>query len=150
MVTTVTKNNRPADDLENRSFSELGGAANEPNAEDQQAEAQQAQAMAAIEAGAAKVLYALFKIARSLIARQLPEILDEWSDAIIKEPATAAVPLLKKHLEKAMAVLGANPELAVFAMSLIPLGMGYITAMERHDKTPPADVVENITPLHAI
>lgn len=150
MVTTVTKNTEPADDLESRTFTELGGAANEPSQEDQAAAEQQAQAMAAIESGAASVLFALFKVARSLIARQLPEIMDEWTDAILKEPAKAAIPLVKKHLEKVMQVLGSNPELAVFAMSLIPLGMGYVAALERHDKTPPADVVEDRQPLHAV
>ena len=128
------------DDIASRQFTALGA---EPGPEQAQQEQQQSQAMQAIEEGAAKVIIALFKIARKLIARQLPEIREEWTDSALKEPATAAIPLLKKHLEKAMQFLGSNPEAAVFCMALVPLGMGYIAAAERHDKAPPAVVVEN-------
>lgn len=148
-MVTITKDTQQIDDLESRSFTKLGSTASEAGPEVQN-DPQQAQALAAIEAGAAAVVLALFKVARSLIARHLPEIMDEWSDVVIKEPAKAAVPLIKKHMQKIMEVLGSNPELAVFAMSLVPLGMGYVAALERHDKKPPVEVVENVKPLHAV
>lgn len=131
--------NPNTDEIAARTFTALGA---EPSPEQQQQQHEQGQAMQAIEEGAAKVIMAIFKIARKLIARQLPEIMEEWPDSMLKEPAQAAVPLLKKHLEKVMQALGANPELAVFCMSMVPLGMGYIAAMERHQKTPPAEVVQ--------
>ena len=148
-MVTVTKN-QATDDLENRTFTATGGNAMADEGQAQAQEQEQAQLMASIDAGASKVIFALLKMARSLVARQLPEIMEEWRDSVLKEPAEAAVPLIKKHLEKLMQVLGSNPELTVFAMSLLPLGMGYVAALERHDKTPPADVVDNVQPLHAV
>lgn len=93
-----------------------------------------AAAMAQIEAGTAKIMLGLLKAARAWLARKLPEIKEEWPDDLLKGPADAAVPLVKKHLEALMQIAGANPELAVFAMSLLPLVLGYVAATEKHDK----------------
>lgn len=142
-MVTVT-NNQSTDELEHRQFTALGQ--DNSNADnDAQAQADQHQADAAmrkVEAGVAVILFAVLKVVRALIAKELPEIIDEWPDAVLKQPAEAAIPLLKKHMEKVMQFLGQNPEAAVFAMSLIPLGMGYIAAAERHDKSA-TTVVEN-------
>lgn len=122
----------PLDDL----AAQAGQAAhdNTRTAADQAADAEQAQTMAAIEAGAAKVVLGLLKAARSFLAKRLPEILDEWPDDVLRQPAEAAIPLLRKHMESLMKIAGANPELAVFLMSLLPLVMGYVSAVEAHDR----------------
>jgi hypothetical protein len=103
------------------------GAAPGPTPEEQS----QAEAMAAIEAGAAKFILALLKMGRALVAKHLPEIREEWTDPVLQSPAEAAVPLLKKYMSQIMNVIGSNAELAAFAMAMIPLGMGYLSAMDR-------------------
>lgn len=97
---------------------------------DQQSEAQ---AMAIMEAGAVSVVLGLFKVIRFLIDKKLnlPEIRDEWSDDKLEEPAKASIPLLKKHFAKLMEIVGSSPETAVFAMSLLPLCMGLVSAMDK-------------------
>jgi len=97
-------------------------------------QADQDKAQAAIETGVVKIVLGLLKAARSLIARKLPEIKDEWPDELLQAPADAAVPLLRKHLAALMEIAGANPELAVFAIALFPLVTGYLAAAEAHDK----------------
>lgn len=93
-----------------------------------------AQAMAMIEEGAKKVLLALAKLARAAIAKRLPEIREEWTDEDLAGPAAAAVPLLKKHMDKLMTLAGSSPEAAAFALSLIPLVLGVVNAMDRAEQ----------------
>lgn len=101
-----------------------------------QAEAEaQAKALQAIEAGIVRIVYFGLKALRGAIANKMPEILEEWPDQILMGPAEASVPLLRKHMERITAIAGANPELAVLAISLVPLGMGYVAAAEKHART---------------
>lgn len=101
-----------------------------------------AQAMANIEAGAKQVLLALAKMARAAIAKRLPEIREEWTDDALAAPAAAAVPLLKKHMEKLMMLAGSSPEAAAFALSLIPLVLGVVNAMDRAEQRRKAETAE--------
>lgn len=133
----VIKSQEPMDPLDAMAAQSAaeGAAADQeqqgpPSQEDQQRDA----AMAALEAGAAQVIFGLLKIVRGFIARKLPEIKDEWTDDLLKAPADAAVPLLREHMETAFQVLGANPQLAVLAMASFPLLMGWMAANERHEK----------------
>lgn len=95
--------------------------------EQEQAAAQ----MAKLEAGMQSFMLAFFKVGRAIIAKHLPEIRDEWPDAMLQEPAAAAVPLIKKHMGFLMEVIGRSPELAAMVMACFPLGMGLIAAMDK-------------------
>lgn len=138
-----------ADALEALTFTATGPEAAQAQQDQQAQQAQQdqqdeqaAQAMQQIERTAAHLLFAGFKVARSIVARRLPEIRDEWPDAMLQDPAAAAVPLVKKHLAGIMALAGANPELAGFMVALIPMGLGLITAMDKNANTVSATVTE--------
>ena len=84
-----------------------------------------------LHAGMASVVLMALKVARAAIARRLPEIREEWPDDMLAAPAEAAVPLLRKHLDRLMTVVGTSPELAAFVMSLIPLALGAVTAIDK-------------------
>lgn len=127
-----------ADPLEGLTFDPAAGAApgaTQPDPEAAAAAHQEAQALAAMEQGVQRLVFFGLKALRAYLARRLPEINQEWPDQVLHPPAEAAVPLLRKHMGKLMEVAGANPELAVLAVSLVPLGMGYMAAMERHART---------------
>ncbi len=95
-------------------------------------EAQQAAMdMAKLEAGVTSVVLAALKLGRAWLEKRLPEIREEWTDDVLKEPAAAAVPLLFKHLGSLMQVIGKSPETAAFAMACFPLAMGVVTAMDK-------------------
>lgn len=96
------------------------------------AEAQQsAQVMQMVEAGMVQVVLAALKLGRAWMAKRLPEIRDEWTDEALSAPAAAAVPLLRKHLERLMQLAGSSPEAAAFAITCLPLAMGIVTAMDK-------------------
>lgn len=134
----------PKDPLED--LARQAGAMGAAPAADQAANDDQGQAMAAIEAGAARVVLGLLKAARAYLAKRLPEILEEWPDEVLKAPAEAAIPLIRKHMESLMKIVGANPELAVFLMSLLPLVMGWVEATDKHGRAQkqPAKPVETV------
>ena len=96
---------------------------------------QQAQAMRSLDAGMVRLTLGLFQVLRAVLSKNLPELREEWTDAVLQAPATALVPLLKKYLASLMARLAEQPELAVFAMTMIPLVMGYLEALSRHENT---------------
>ncbi len=128
-----------ADPLAARTFDALDGTAQaEADQADQadqarrDAEQQQAdQAQQALEAGALVAVLALLKVARNLIARNLPEIRQEWTDPALNAPATAAIPLLRRHLGALFALAGTHAELAAFAFACLPLALGYAAALDR-------------------
>ena len=125
----------PIDDLAARQFTAIGGeglAAQQQDADSAQTEAQ---AFAQLEAGAQKIILGALKAARNIIARRLPEIREEWTDPMLAGPAETAVPLIKKYLPRIMDTLGQNPELGMFAFSLLPLILGYVEAVEKHGRT---------------
>lgn len=130
-----TNDKKPADDLASLTFTATSGeaAANEERVEQQ--EQDDAQAFAALEAGMSKIILGALKTLRTLIAKRLPEIKEEWPDAVLAAPADAAMPLVKKYLPRLMDSLGQYPEIGMFAFSLLPLVMGYMTAVEKHEAT---------------
>lgn len=109
-------------------------------AADQEA-AQAAAAMAKIEAGVAKVIFAGLRAMRTKIAAKNEFILVEWSDDMLREPADAAVPVMRKRLGMIFAALGDQPEEAALAMALMPLIMGYVEADSRNAKAKGAILV---------
>lgn len=135
--------NKPADplaqlgsdaaaDLASSAAPSAPGAPGAPIDQAAAAEAEQAaKTQALIEAGAAQIVLGLLKVARKFIAQQLPEIREEWTDEALQAPAQAAVPLLNKYLTKLMAIAGSSPEAAAFALSLLPLGLGIVNAMDK-------------------
>lgn len=91
------------------------------------------QAQAAMQAVMVKISYGLFKATRSAVARKLPEIREEWTDDVLKEPADALVPVFNKYAGLLFSKLGDKPELAVLAFSLLPMVFGYFDAVDRHE-----------------
>lgn len=81
-----------------------------------------------ILAGMKLIPLACLRMLRTRIAKSTPEILAHWTDDVLDGPAAAVPPLLMRYAERWAPVLGANPELTLFAISCVPLGMGYIAA----------------------
>lgn len=111
------------------------------------AEAQaQAEAInAKLEAGVIQVVYGLLKVARTWLAKSLPEIRDEWTDDVLKAPAEAAVPLIQKHMAAMMQVIGSSPEAALMAFALLPMGLGVISAMDKADQREKKEQASGVT-----
>lgn len=124
------------DELAGREFTPLAQPVSGAQAEAQAAEAAQAAAAEQmLAAGVQRVVVGLLKLVRAAIAKRLPEIHEEWTDPVLEAPAEAAVPLLQKHMARLMELVGSQPELAAFAMACIPLGMGYLAAVDKHQRT---------------
>lgn len=81
-----------------------------------------------IIAGMKLIPLACLRMLRARIARSTPEILNHWTDDVIDGPASTFPPLLMRYAERWAPVLGSNPEITMFALSCVPLGMGYIAA----------------------
>lgn len=105
-----------------------------------EAEAQEAQMLQAVSLGVSKIVLAALRALRTSIAKSMPEILDEWPDEVLRAPADAAAPVLQRYMTRITELMGRNPEMAMLAVALVPLGMGYISAVEKHSRT-----VENAT-----
>jgi hypothetical protein len=91
--------------------------------------------LSGLEAGAQRVILGLLRAVRERLAVKLPEIRQEWPDAMLQEPAQQAMPLLRKYAVKLLTQMGENAELGAFAFSLLPLVIGYQIAQDKHAKT---------------
>ncbi|MGM9480311.1 hypothetical protein ACS5PN_03865 [Roseateles sp. NT4] len=135
----MSRDDTPGDDLAAITFTPTGGqaqadaAANEAQQAHEQAQADRQAEM--LKAGMQHVLVGLLKTARTLIARRLPEIREHWSDAVLNGPAEAALPLLERHMGALMGLLGSSPELVALGLACLPLGLGYMQAVEQHRRT---------------
>lgn len=99
-----------------------------------QEEANQAQeAIDKMVAGLGKLSFKIFKALRQRAARRLPELLDHVTDADLQGPAEALPPVIQKHLARLAPFMGAYPEEAMLLLSMLPIGMGYVAALEAHD-----------------
>ncbi|MDB5966152.1 MAG: hypothetical protein JWQ72_2652 [Polaromonas sp.] len=143
MVTMVTKDDEgegahPLDNLgaEAAALPKLGDGTTEldvsARADQEAADKAGAEAMAAMLKGVQAVMLGGLRAVRTRLARNLPELLDEWSDEKLAGPAAAAVPVLNKYAARFMPLLGAYPEEAMLAMSLLPLVLGYTAAIDKH------------------
>jgi len=94
-------------------------------------EINEAEAMKMVEAGMHAVVFAVFKMGRAVVAKRMPEIRGEWTDAAIDAPARAAIPLLRKHMESLMQIAGSSPEAAAFVIACVPLALGVVNAMDK-------------------
>lgn len=133
MIHTIKKEVDPLDDLAGQAENEQREAGQGTDPATQDMEAQAAQSMAKLEAGMTKVMFALLKAGRAWAVKRLPELREEWPDDMLKEPAEAAIPLIKKYLSAVMAIVGKSEETTLFFVALIPLAYGYVEAVERHE-----------------
>lgn len=129
------------DQLADQAGAFLEQPAGPPDLEAQRAAEQEAQAISAMEAGAQRMLFGVLKAVRTRIGRKLPEIHGEWRDPDLEGVAAAAVPVGKKHLARLMPMLGQYPEEAALALACLPLVMGYVAAVEKHDTKAAAPAV---------
>lgn len=83
---------------------------------------------AAMFAAFSNVALGLLKAIRARVAKGLPEIGKEWTDASLQVVADNIPPVINKHLSKLMPLVGNYPEEGALAMACIPLLMGYIAA----------------------
>ncbi len=89
---------------------------------------------AAMFAAFANVALGLLKAVRARVARGLPEIEREWTDASLKAVADAVPPVVNKYLAKLMPVVADYPEEGALAMACLPLLMGYVSAQGAAEK----------------
>ena len=131
--------NTPADALESIAFSPVDGpgigAQPAQDAAADEAAQQEAQAMQVMAAGVSKIVFAGLRALRSLIARRMPEIMEEWPDDVLRAPADASAPVLQRYMERLTALAGRNPELAMLVVATVPMAMGYVSALEKHART---------------
>ncbi|WP_462389409.1 hypothetical protein [Acidovorax sp. Q11] len=130
----------PTDNLENLAFSPVDGPAlgagqAAQDAAADEAAAQEAQMLQAVSLGVAKIVFAGLRAVRSAIAKSMPEIMEEWPDEVLRGPADAAAPVLQRYMTRLSELAGRNPELAMLVVSLVPLAMGYVTALDKHSRT---------------
>lgn len=92
----------------------------------------ESQAVESMMAGVRQLALGAMRAVRTRIARNLPEIMDEWTDEALAAPVAASVPVINKYAAKWMPLLGNYPEETALAMSLLPLAMGYVAATEKH------------------
>lgn len=135
----MTTKNEVIDPLENAVFTPVdqpkGPAQDQQRAEADEAAQQEAQMLQAVSLGVSKIVYAGLRALRAAIAKSMPEIMEEWPDEVLRGPADAAAPVLQKYMERLTALAGRNPELAMLAVALVPMVMGYVSALEKHSRT---------------
>lgn len=132
------------DPLENAVFTPVDGPAAgagqaQQQAQDDQAAAQEAKMLQAVSLGVSKIVFAALRALRSTIAKSMPEIVEEWPDELLRGPADAAAPVLQRYMARLAELAGRNPELSMLVVSLVPLAMGYVAALDKHSRT-----VENV------
>ncbi len=81
-------------------------------------------------AGLKTIPLACLRMLRGKIAKTTPEILAHWTDDVLDGPSSAVPPLLMRYAASLAPVMGSNPELAVFVIACVPLGLGYMTASQ--------------------
>lgn len=132
------------DHLETLAFSPvdapgIGAGQAQQDAAADEAAAQEAQMLQAVSLGVAKIVFAGLRAVRAAIAKSMPEIMEEWPDEVLRGPADAAAPVLQRYMTRLSELAGRNPEVAMLVVSLVPLAMGYVTALDKHSRT-----VENV------
>lgn len=98
-----------------------------------------------IVAAIAMVPIWLLRLLRERIARTMPEIRNHWTDAALNGPGEAAAPLIVRYLDRLAPFAAAYPEATLLVVACMPLGLGYVAAMEEHD----AKQAKEVTPQGA-
>ncbi len=83
-------------------------------------------------AGIATFTGKALRAVRAGIARRLPEIRDEWTDADLQAVADAAPPVAAKWLGRLGPLMGAYPEECMLILAAAPLVAGYVNAATAH------------------
>ena len=104
--------------------------AQQQQADQAQAEAKASQLGVIVE----KLAGGLLRATRAVIAQRIPEIRDEWPDEILLEPARHVAPVLQKRAQGLMAHAEKYPEEAMLLISVIPLALGAVAALEKHQE----------------
>lgn len=112
-----------------------------------------AEGLAQVEAMAVGLVFMGLKFSRHAMAKRLPEVNETISDNTLQGSAAAALPLMKKHLNKLMESASKSPELAALLVGLMPIALGLVQAVDLHkqreaeaararEKTEPLPVVQ--------
>lgn len=134
------------DELENLAAGVEQNATNEAGQEGQGGQDKPAQALPPqIVAAIAMVPIWLLRLLRERIARTMPEIRNHWTDAALNGPGEAAAPLIVRYLDRLAPFAAAYPEATMLVLACMPLGLGYVAAMEEHD----AKQAKEVTPQGA-
>lgn len=112
-----------------------GPAQAQQQAEADEAAQQEAAMLQQVSLGISRIVFAGLRAVRSAIAKSMPEIMEEWPDDVLRGPADAAAPVLQRYMTRITELAGRNPEVAMLVISLVPLAMGYVTALEKHGRT---------------
>lgn len=99
---------------------------------------------AALDAAVSALALGILRTMRTLIARRLPEIKDEWTDDVLRAPADALPPVMRRYAGQVSEWAARFPELVALGVSAMPMAMGYMAAVERHART-----VEDVQPKPA-
>lgn len=102
--------------------------AQQQQADQAQAEAKASQLAVIVE----KLASGLLRATRAVIAQRIPEIREEWPDEILLEPAKYVAPVLQKRAAGLMAHAEQYPEEAMLLISVLPLTLGAVAALEKH------------------
>lgn len=96
---------------------------------------EEAKAVQAMEAALGAVVFGLLRAARAMIGRRMPEIHEHWPDDVLRLPADASVPVLRRYAGQVSQWAAQYPELAGLGFACLPLAMGYAAAVEQHAAT---------------
>jgi len=108
---------------------------NQPTTEEvQQVEVEQQKATIQLDKVAKvveRLAFGALRAVRGRIAKNMPEILEEWPDEMLREPAGAVMPVGMKYLARLMEKVSKYEEEGMLLFTMLPLALGYVQAMER-------------------
>jgi hypothetical protein len=141
-MNTTTEDKAPqgletlAQAIENHQAGEAVAAAPEA-----QAQAQAPTLAPELKAVFSNVAVGIFKAGRGLAAKRLPNLKQHVTDEMLEGPANALMPLVGGYLDRLAPLMNERPELAAFALSLLPVALGVLTAMSEADSKAKAAVL---------
>lgn len=112
----------------------IASGAEEQAQQESQAQEPQAEAIdPKLLAGLKLIPVYLLRALRAKIATSTPEILKHWTDDTLEGPSAAVGPLIMRYAARWAPMLGENPELTLFAVACLPLGLGYMAAVGENE-----------------
>ena len=76
-----------------------------------------------------------FTLLTSVLALSAPLVVRHGRVLVTARHYRLALEELSNQMERLTALAGRNPEMAILVVSLVPLAMGYVTALEMHSRT---------------
>lgn len=101
-------------------------------------------ATAHLDAAVSALALGILRTMRTVLSRRLPELRDEWPDEVLRGPADALPPVMKRYAGQVSEWAARFPELVVLGVSCMPLAMGYMAAVDKHART-----VQDVNPKPA-